>query len=411
MSYFKLQRVVCRLCNSDSNHITRRLASWSAQEDGPSKDRQFIDRITVNAIAGRGGNGAASFWKSAAKGKYTPADGGNGGPGGSIIVRANKAVRNLSSVKQLYKAEPGGHGQPQKRLGKEGADKLIEVPMGTCVYMLPAGRASETSNEEDQTALLESFRKPWIGELDYSSSSEADDDEIPKYGLVADLIDDGDHIRIARGGRGGRGNASFAARPNRPAPSTCEKGDPGETVKVLLEMKLIADLAFVGLPNVGKSSLLRAISAATPRVADFEFTTLSPQLGAVSLPSGASCSIADVPGLLAGAHANRGLGHKFLKHIERTRALAYVIDLSRGEDQGSPYQQFTLLQEEIGLYSEKLLSLPHIIIGNKVDVAPPGAAVGLRRRVPVSVISVSATEKTGIRRLLTALEKTLIREN
>jgi GTP-binding protein len=313
---------------------------------------------------------------------------------------------------------------------------------------------------------LQQWKKPWVGAEDYSSSDSDDEndneanstlekrklikgdnktrsssassassaalqskEEDNNYTIIADLIHDGQEIIAAHGGRGGRGNASARSLPNRPAPSTTHPPTPAETTRLLLELKLIADVALVGLPNVGKSSLLRALSAATPKVGSYAFTTLKPQLGAVELGYGRKLIVADVPGLIQGAHENRGLGHRFLRHIERARALAFVVDASSSletktktinkttaaageaaEEMGTassssskvvvgvkPWEQLEMVRREVAEYSPQLLQRPWIVIANKIDLLKrPGTVLAALRKKggaagAAAVIGVSAT--------------------
>jgi Obg family GTPase CgtA len=397
------------------------------------------------------------------------------------------------------------------RQGKNGKDTVITVPLGTTVYTLTTTHDSEEEEGDEEGeeegddntenhselnsrdyALVKKMQRwrnrPWIGSQDYDIEEEQQhggggglhtttstpstsflsvkESFLRKQIELADLVKDGQEVLVARGGKGGLGNAALLpSLPHRPAPSEAETGEPGEAMKLLLEMKHIADIGLVGLPNVGKSSLLRSMSAAHPRVADYPFTTLSPQLGSVSLHhhyednddsshkdvpttlhlSIEKCIVADVPGLVEGAHANRGLGHKFLKHIERTKVLGFVVDLSRTlkdssdtssssskqkkkkkkkeeeeeEEEGllgaSPAKQLELLRREVGLYSEKLLELPWIVIGNKIDMFPEDAG-GRRKKAKVikelekvangvPVIIVSAVQQRGLNRLRSAMHK------
>jgi GTP-binding protein len=359
-------------------------------------------------------------------------------------------MKSLAGVPQLLKAESGKHGSAQKLHGKRGKDTIILVPTGTVVSKLIEQENIENietvMDQEQGEALpewIQQWKKPWVGADNYNSSSDSDSDDDPRneinkvrvastsredssYTLLADLIHDGQEVVAAHGGRGGRGNACARSLPNRPAPSTTQPPTPAETTRLLLELKLIADVALVGLPNVGKSSLLRALSAATPKIGSYAFTTLKPQLGAVELGYGRKLIVADVPGLIEGAHENRGLGHRFLRHVERAGALAFVVDASSGsrscsQAQGieeknkeknkeqenkaarstgvglKPWEQLEMVRREVEEYSPELLQRPWIVIANKIDLlARPGAVLaGLRKKGSAAgaaaVIGVSAT--------------------
>lgn len=459
------------------------------QLENPKADKQYVDRLKVTARAGNGGSGCASFWRSASKGKFRPADGGDGGDGGSVIIRASTNMKSLAGVPQLLKAESGKHGSAQKLHGKRGKDTIVLVPAGTVVSKLRVENEDGGGIEKDKEGealpeWLQQWKKPWVGADNYSSDSDSDTEERngerkhikenysdgmtpirgkttassnpslnkegdSAYTFLADLIHDGQEIIAAHGGRGGRGNASARSLPNRPAPSTTNPPSPAETTRLLLELKIIADVALVGLPNVGKSSLLRALSAATPKVGSYAFTTLKPQLGAVELGYGRKLIVADVPGLIQGAHENRGLGHRFLRHVERARALAFVVDASSTSSSSSagkgtktsmamgggsskgilglkPWEQLELVRREVAEYSPQLLQRPWMIIANKIDLlARPGTVLAALRKKgaaagAAAVIGVSATggfdiyngeeeevipkSPRGIEELVTALE-------
>ena len=375
-------------------------------------------------------------------------------------------MKSLAGVPQLLKAESGKHGSAQKLHGKRGKDIIVLVPTGTVVSKLQEeGNEKESENgvDEDGEVLpdwIEQWRKPWVGAQDYSSDSDDISDtkerknnndtatktatpslskssssssslsnkEESGYTIIADLIHDGQEVIAAHGGRGGGGNASARSLPNRPAPATTRPPSPAESSRILLELKLIADVALVGLPNVGKSSLLRALSAATPKVGSYAFTTLKPQLGAVDLGYGRKLIVADVPGLIQGAHENRGLGHRFLRHIERARALAFVVDASASLPASSsssssttsatkataaaaagekrflvkkkslkPWEQLELVRKEVAEYSPELLNRPWVIIANKIDLLsrPSTVLAALKKKGAAAgaaaVLGVSAT--------------------
>ncbi len=305
--------------------------------------------------AGRGGHGALSFRRE----KYVPKggpDGGDGGRGGDIVIEVDPDLRDLSSFKgrRRFRAGAGGPGRGTNKHGADGEDVVLRVPVGTQLF--------------------------------------SDDGE-----LIADLAGARSRVVAARGGSGGRGNRKFAT-PTRRAPRFAEVGMPGEELELDLRLKLMADAALVGLPNAGKSSLLRRISNAKPKVADYPFTTLAPVLGTVDSPSGRQLTVADVPGLIEGASEGVGLGHEFLAHLERARLLVHVIDAS----EGGPAERFALIDSELSAYGAGLDRLPQIVVLNKVDVAGDVSFEPDDPRV-LRVIHTSAITGAGIDELVNAL--------
>ena len=284
----------------------------------------FIDEVIISVAAGKGGDGAVSFRRE----KYVPKggpDGGNGGRGGHIYLEVDQGLSTLSHLryKRNYKAEAGGSGSGGNKTGRNGADLVIKVPSGTMVWRM--------------------------------------DPEV----LIADLTEHGDRFLIARGGRGGRGNPNFASATHQ-TPRYAEKGEPGEKFEVKLELKLLADVGLVGYPNVGKSTFLSVISAAKPKIASYPFTTLHPILGVVEVDE-ESFVVADIPGLIEGAHQGAGLGHEFLRHIERTRLILHLVDLSSVEGR-DPLTAFRQINEELKAYSLELADKPQIVVGAKLDL-------------------------------------------
>lgn len=285
----------------------------------------FVDKATIMVKGGDGGDGCCSFRRE----KYVPKggpDGGDGGGGGSIVLRTCTGEQSLVSLvfKRHYVGERGPHGKGKNMHGRRAEDVVIRVPVGTVI-------------------------------------SDADTGE-----LIVDLnYPDVDFV-IAKGGDGGRGNTRFASSLNR-APMTREAGWPGEERTIVVELKTMADVGFVGYPNAGKSTLLGKISAAHPKVAPYPFTTLHPVVGVVELPEFKRITVADIPGLIDGAHDNVGLGHAFLKHIERTHVLAYVLDMA-GVDGRLPWEDFRHLRDELELYMKGLSKRPSVIIANKMDL-------------------------------------------
>ncbi|MEN6521519.1 MAG: GTPase ObgE [Armatimonadota bacterium] len=289
---------------------------------------QFVDQVEISVKAGDGGNGLVAFRRE----KYIPRGGpagGDGGRGGNIVLKADEGINTLVDLryKRNYKAPRGGDGGSNDMTGKSGADLEITVPVGTIV------------RDKDTGAVL------------------------------ADLVEHQQEVVAAEGGKGGRGNAKFATSTLH-TPRFAENGDPGEERELVLELKLLADVGLVGFPNVGKSTLIARISAAKPKIADYPFTTLVPNLGVVRVDNNRSFVVADMPGLIEGAHQGAGLGHQFLRHIERTRLLVHMLDVS-GATGRDPLTDFDIINEELASFNPELAKLPQIVALTKMDV--PGA--------------------------------------
>ncbi len=323
----------------------------------------FIDEAVIEVEAGSGGNGCVSFRRE----KYVPRggpDGGDGGRGGDVILVADESLNTLLDYhyRTRYKAENGGHGSGKTRRGRNGQPLILRVPVGTLVYDTDTGV------------------------------------------LLADLSRHGQRFVVARGGKGGRGNAAFAT-PTRQAPRFAEKGLPGEKRRIRLELKLLADVGLVGMPNAGKSTLLSRVSAARPKIADYPFTTLTPHLGVVRW-NDQTFVMADIPGLIEGAHAGVGLGHQFLRHIERARLLLYLLDASPLAEP-DPLTAFEILQTELRLYSPALLEKPALAALNKIDTLPDRSVLtpvqeALQAR-GLTVFCISAATGEGVDALIGAL--------
>ena len=294
----------------------------------------FIDRAVVRVTAGTGGSGASSFARFKYKPKGGP-DGGDGGHGGSVYVRGDANLATLLDYRyrNAWKAERGEHGKGKTKTGASSADVYLPVPPGTVVR-------------------------------------DADTGE-----LLGEVLAPGDTIRVAKGGRGGRGNARFATSTHQ-APREWEPGEEGEDRSIELVLKLIADVGLVGEPNAGKSTLLSVVSAARPKIADYPFTTLEPNLGVVGLSGHRTFVLADIPGIIEGAHEGKGLGLRFLQHVERTRVLAYLIPL----DSPDPQAVYQRLRHEIDEYSEALAAKPHVVLLTKRDLLPPDDPLPRARR-------------------------------
>ena len=316
----------------------------------------FIDRVIVQTKAGDGGSGIVSFRRE----KFVPMggpDGGDGGKGGSVIVRADRNLNTLLdyTYRDSWKAETGEHGSGSNKSGRSGADLVLPVPPGTVVR-------DSTTNE-----------------------------------VLGEVLDEGDEIVVARGGRGGKGNAFFATSTHQ-APREYQPGEDGEARSLELELKLIADVGLVGQPNAGKSTLLSVISAARPKIADYPFTTLSPNLGVVQLSGNRTFVVADIPGIIEGAHEGKGLGLQFLRHIERTRILAFLVPID-SMDWQAEYDQ---LRQEIEAYSPELSRKPHCVVFTKMDLLGETEAPPIETPGAFAVLVVSAAAREGLEPLLTS---------
>lgn len=323
----------------------------------------FIDRVVVKVKAGTGGSGATSFRRE----KFVPMggpDGGEGGRGGDIIVRGDRNLATLLdyTYRDSWEAERGEHGMGSNKTGRSGDSVVLPVPPGTVI------RHHETKE------------------------------------FIAEILADGEEIVVAKGGRGGRGNSSFATSTHQ-APREYEPGREGEEKTLELELKLIADVGLVGMPNAGKSTLLSVISRATPKIADYPFTTLSPNLGVVQLSDHRTFVVADIPGIIEGASEGKGLGLQFLRHIERTRILAFLIPIDADDWQ----QDFDQLRHEISVYSAELAAKPYCVVFSKLDLlgedyVPPIEAPGA-----FGTFSISAAARTGLDALLASWWTELLR--
>ena len=286
---------------------------------------QFIDKAKIYIEAGKGGDGTVAFRREAHVPKGGPA-GGDGGKGGSIIFEATTSLSTLLDLKykRVYKARPGGNGMAKKMHGADAGNLVIKVPVGTVI-----------TNEETGK-------------------------------IMADLTENNQRVVLAKGGRGGRGNIRFAT-PRNPAPEIAENGEPGEERELQLELKILADVGLVGFPSVGKSTILSVVTAAKPKIGAYHFTTIVPNLGMVRTKSGESFAMADLPGLIEGASQGVGLGTQFLRHIERTRVILHVIDMSASEGR-DPYEDYLQINKELETYNLRLMERPQIIVANKMDM-------------------------------------------
>ncbi|HEX5972477.1 MAG TPA: GTPase ObgE [Gemmatimonadaceae bacterium] len=322
----------------------------------------FIDRVIVRVSAGDGGSGISSFRRE----KFTPLggpDGGDGGKGGDVIIRADSNLATLLdyTYRDSWSAESGKHGSGSNKTGASGADVILPVPPGTIVR-------------------------------------DADSNEI-----IGEVLESGDEFILARGGRGGKGNAWFATSVHR-SPREWQPGEDGEKRTLELELKLIADVGLVGQPNAGKSTLLSVISAARPKIADYPFTTLAPNLGVVQMSDHRTFVVADIPGIIEGAHEGKGLGIQFLRHIERTRLLAFMIPID-AEDWQSEYDQ---LRNEVQQYSVELAAKPHCVVFTKMDLLGDDEPPPIEAPQAFGVFAISAAGRTGLDELLLAWWRRLL---
>jgi GTPase len=336
----------------------------------------FVDRIKIFSQAGNGGRGSVSFRREKFVPKGGP-DGGDGGRGGDVILRADRHTDNLTNLfyEPIIKAKNGGHGMGKKMAGRAGANKIVKVPVGTIVY----------TAEGDKRSTFNAQR----------SKSNAEQSAIP----IVDLTRDGEEFVLCRGGAGGKGNVHFKSSRNR-APRQYTEGEEGELGYFLFELRTIADAGLVGYPNAGKSTLLRKISAARPKVAAYPFTTLHPIVGVIEFSGYRRATIADIPGLIEGAHRGLGLGHEFLRHITRCRILVFVIDVA-GSEGRNPMEDLQNLRREIDLYDPTLSSRPWLVVANKMDL--PSAKENLKtlcERFPrTKILPISAEKGEGINTL------------
>src|SRR6266480_3283946 len=362
----------------------------------------FVDRIKVFAQAGSGGRGCVSFRREKFVPKGGP-DGGDGGRGGDVVLLADQHVDNLSNLfyEPIIKAKNGGHGQGKKMHGRSAPAKIVKVPVGTIVYQLQnadrgsrieaRGRKLKTPNVQDQT--------PNAKAHDANADLPAIHNPKSEMELLVDHTHHNQEFVLCRGGAGGKGNVHFKSSRNR-APRQYTEGEEGEQGDFLFELRTIADAGLVGYPNAGKSTLLRKISAARPKVASYPFTTLHPIIGVVEFPEYGRATIADIPGLIEGAHRGLGLGHEFLRHITRCRIFLFVVDVA-GSEGRNPVEDLQQLRKELDLYDPLLSQRPWFMIANKMDL--PGAEENLnalRKKFPkIDIVPVSAATGEGIDQL------------
>lgn len=344
----------------------------------------FVDQIRIHAKAGDGGKGCVSFLREKFKPKGGP-DGGDGGNGGNVVLEADVHTDNLVALyyEPIIRAKHGGPGMGKKMHGRSAPDKVVKVPVGTLVYRIPPELGPNKPPDVFDDAGNPIKHKILPEDLD----------------LLADLTEPGQQIIICRGGEGGKGNVHFKSSRNR-APRQFKPGGVGEEADFLLELRSIADVGLVGFPNAGKSTILGTISAAHPKVAPYPFTTLHPHIGIMDLGGFRRVSIADIPGLIDGAHNNVGLGHEFLRHIVRCQVLAFVLDMP-GVDGRDAISDLECLRREVALYDPNLARRPWFVIANKMDIdGADQALVAFRRRFDnVEIIEMAAKLGQGIETL------------
>lgn len=325
----------------------------------------FIDRVTIDLVAGKGGNGIVAWRRE----KYIPKggpSGGNGGRGGSIILETDPHSFSLENFrhKRVLKAENGGIGGPNNQQGRNGKDLILKVPCGTLI------KDAETGE------------------------------------ILHDFTEEGETLTICKGGKGGRGNDSFKTPTNR-APNICTPGKEGESIRIELELKLIADVGLVGFPNAGKSTLISALTHVRVKIAPYPFTTLQPNLGYIQCEDYSRIFIADIPGIIEGAHRNRGLGFEFLRHIERTKLLIFILDAS-GIDGRNPIDDFQVLQNELETYNKEMLGRPFLVVLNKIDTEEAQENIVQFKKTyrfkPKTLYEISALNGEGIPQLCKAIE-------
>lgn len=370
----------------------------------------FVDEIKIYARAGHGGKGCVAFQREKYRPKGGPS-GGNGGRGGDVILEADHDLNNLNA--QFFQprqiAQDGQMGLGKGMDGHAGKDVIVKVPCGTLVWRLPAEPTEEPSETDDEAPvarfqsaiskrpLLRTAGSAKALEIDLSAEEEAEKPPASDKGeLVMDLTQHGQRFTLCKGGRGGLGNRNFATAA-RQTPRFAQPGEPGDEGNFLFELRIIAEVGLVGYPNAGKSTLLGAISKARPKVAAYPFTTLHPQIGIVEYPDFFRLTVCDVPGLIEGAHRNVGLGHRFLRHIQRCKLLVVLVDLA-GTDGRAPWDDYKSLLSELEAYDPALLDKQRLVVGNKIDEpeAEENLAKFKRRIRKTSVLPISAAFGEGM---------------
>ncbi|MCS7047829.1 MAG: GTPase ObgE [Verrucomicrobiae bacterium] len=376
----------------------------------------FVDRVKIRVKAGDGGNGAVSFRREKYV-EYGGPDGGDGGDGGDVVLVASKDVQDLTDLyfQPHIVAKRGEHGRSKGRTGRSAPPVVLKVPIGTEVYRIgPVVRAPTPSRYHPAAATAQFDAKAQVG-VPYGTKSRRG---LPSTGLtepvteptdeerelLCDLVEDGQRFVLAHGGRGGRGNEAFKSSTHR-APREFEYGQPGEQLVAELVLKTIADVGLVGFPNAGKSTLISKITDAHPKIAPYPFTTLTPNVGVLVYEDYTRIRIADIPGLIEGAHAGRGLGHDFLQHIERCQLLVLLIDMA-GVDGRKPWEDYRQLLKELELYDPSLVKKPRLVVANKMDLpAAKKNLVTFRRHYRGPLLAISAQTGEGLDKFVLALRE------
>ena len=382
----------------------------------------FVDKVTIHVKAGDGGNGCVSFRREKYVDRGGP-DGGDGGDGGDIVLVADKNASDLSDFfyHPRIVAKHGSHGRGKNCTGRSAKDIVARVPIGTQVYRLTLPTRQQKSTHYRPAAALEDadFSSTKMLGLPYTPGRAKQalalhhdapiepDESLPARELIADLVEDGQRFVLAKGGRGGRGNAVFKSSTHQ-APREFEYGEPGEELDVELELKTLADVGLVGFPNAGKSTLISKITNAHPKIAPYPFTTLTPNVGIITYGDDYTrVRVADIPGLIEGAHRGKGLGHDFLRHIERCQLLIVLVDMA-GVDGRKPHDDYKQLLAELKLYNPAILDKQRLVVANKMDL--PAARKNLtafKRKHRVRVLEISALAADGLDKLKLALRKAL----
>jgi len=374
----------------------------------------FVDQVTIHAKAGDGGNGSVSFRREKFI-EFGGPDGGSGGDGGDVVLVASKDISDLSDLHYSPRlvAKAGGHGRGKKCTGRNTADVIVKVPIGTQVFRVgPLLQSHDTPRHSlkpppEEFISTAKFGLPFGSRRKKGSipaTPQIPSDPNAERALIADLVEEGQRYVLASGGTGGRGNVTFKS-PTHRAPREFEYGQSGEELRAELELKTIADVGLVGFPNAGKSTLISQITDAHPKIASYPFTTLTPNVGVLIYDDFTRIRVADIPGLIEGAHSGRGLGHDFLRHIERCKLLLVLLDMA-GTDARKPQDDYQQLLAELEAYNPAILEKPHIVVGNKMDL--PAAKKNLtafKRKYRTKLISISALDGTGLAELKLALRR------
>ncbi|EFL52778.1 GTP-binding protein Obg/CgtA [Solidesulfovibrio fructosivorans JJ]] len=376
---------------------------------------RFVDEAWIIVRSGKGGRGSVSFRRE----KFIPRggpDGGDGGKGGDIVFRADPDLLTLYDLRlrRIYEARNGEGGMGRQKNGKAAENLVIDVPVGTELYELPPLEPAEAAPEDQEVPESPPSFKPVyeIGKDEADAGEDEapveveneDEDEVPEEPLLVDLTEPGQTFVACRGGRGGKGNLHFASATMR-TPRFAQPGEPGEERRIRLVLKVLADVGIIGLPNAGKSTFIGAVSRARPKIAAYPFTTLTPNLGVVENDYGDRLVLADIPGLIEGAHLGHGLGHRFLRHVERTRVLLHVVSAEDASPEGI-FEAFDVVDEELRRFDPALAERPQIRVVNKIDLLPPEDLAARREAAEAAgqkVLFMSALTGEGVEAVLEAI--------